>query len=195
MNRLKYLAYIIGAVLLFSSFDIQKRAEALQKAYEEKNYDAFVDAFPDKYEDFGNILGYDGENDKLGLLYHGSEKYIDFLFDNEKVMEDNVLDKLLSLSYNFIWEADAVSFVIMRTMQLLVDYPQKMTEYFSKKTDEEVISFIQMSLTCLLSDNPVYLSEYNRLIETYTAYSDRIVKLAKIAFKRAKQACDVLVVY
>lgn len=62
MNRFKYLTYTIGAILLFSSFDVQKCADALQKAYEENNYDAFVDAFPDKYDDFVNVYGYDFDN-------------------------------------------------------------------------------------------------------------------------------------
>ena len=62
MSKFKYFTYIIGTILLFSSFDVQKCADALQKAYEEKNYDAFVDAFPDKYGDFVNVYGYDFEN-------------------------------------------------------------------------------------------------------------------------------------
>ena len=36
MSKFKYFTYIIGAILLFSSFDVQKCADALQKAYEEK---------------------------------------------------------------------------------------------------------------------------------------------------------------
>lgn len=62
MNRFRFLIYTIGAVLLFSSFDVKKCADALQKAYEEKDYDTFVDAFPDKYEDFINVYGYDFDN-------------------------------------------------------------------------------------------------------------------------------------
>ncbi len=70
-----------------------------------------------------------------------------------------------------------------------------MTEYFSEKTDEEVTSFLQLSLTTIDSENDYYLKEYNKLIEIYTLYSDRIVKLLKIAFERAKKASELLVVY
>ena len=186
---------MVGIVFLLSSFDVQKCANALLKAYEEKDYDAFVDAFPDKYEDFVNVYGYDSKKRTKKLLYDYYAEHLDFLFNNEKVLEENVLNKLLSLSYNYIWNADAVDYVIEGTKQVLLDYPKEMTEYFSKKTDDEVISFIQMALTCLLSDDPGYLSKYDKLIKTYEPYSGRIIKLAKIAFERAKKACDVLVVY
>ncbi len=193
MSKFRFIVYTIGIVLLFSSFDVQKCAEALQKAYEEKDYDAYVDAFPDKYENFVNVYGYDKDN--FHVLYYDAFKHIKFLFSNDKVLESKVLDKLLSLSFGYIWQADAVNYVIYETKQILLIHPKRFTEYFSGKTDEEVISFIQMAFTCLLSDDPCYLSKYNQLIETYTTYSDRIVKLAKLAFERAKKACDVLVVY
>ena len=45
-----------------ASTDAEERLKNYQKAYEEKNYDAFVDAFPDKYDDFVNVYGYDFDN-------------------------------------------------------------------------------------------------------------------------------------
>ena len=195
MSRFSFIIYMIGTIILLSSFDVQKCADALQKAYEEKDYDAFVDAFPDKYEDFLNVYGYDKKNGQGNPLYDHYVEHLDFLFNNEKVLEENVLNKLLSLSYNYIWRSDAVSQVIYETEKLLLEYPKRFTEYFSGKTDEEVISFIQMALTNIDTDNSYYLKGYYKLLETYTPYSGRIVKLAKIAFERAKKACDVLVVY
>ncbi len=195
MNKFRFAASLICAVLLLSSFDVQKCAEALQKAYEEQDYDAFVAAFPDKYEDFVNVYGYDMINGTKKILYDCGYEHIKYLFSNDRIVETKVLDKLLGLSYNYIWAADAVNYVIDDTRQLLISKPQRMTEYFSEKTDEEVISFLQMALTCLYSDNKWYLKDYYNIIETYTPYSDRIAKLAKVAFERAKKACDVLVVY
>ena len=195
MNRFYFITYLIGAFLLLSSFNVQKCADALQKAYEEKDYDAFVDAFPDKYEDFVNVYYWDNIKNKKMILYDHYVEHLDFLFNSPKVIEGKVLDKLLSLSYNYIWGADAVSQVIYETEKLLLEYPKRFTEYFSGKTDEEVISFLQMALTNIDTDNSYYLKGYYKLLETYTPYSGRIVKLAKIAFERAKKACDVLVVY
>lgn len=102
MSKFKYFTYIIGAILLFSSFDVQKCADALQKAYEEKNYDAFVDAFPDKYGDFVNVYGYDFDNWQKKILYDDANEHISFLFSTDRVLESKVLDKLLSLSYNYV---------------------------------------------------------------------------------------------
>ena len=195
MSRFSFIIYMIGTIILLSSFDVQKCADALQKAYEEKDYDAFVDAFPDKYEDFVNVYYWDNIKNEKMILYDHYVEHLDFLFNSPKVIEGKVLDKLLSLSYNYIWRSDAVSQVIYETEKLLLEYPKRFTEYFSGKTDEEVISFLQMALTNIDTDNSYYLKGYYKLLETYTPYSGRIVKLAKIAFERAKKACDVLVVY
>ncbi len=194
MMKIRFVACLIGAVLLLSSFDVQKCADALQKAYEENDYDAFVAAFPDKFENMLEVYGYDYINGKK-ILYDHYREHFEFLFSNERVMETKVLDKLLSLSYNCIWDADAVNSLIGGAYQLLVCAPHRMTEYFSEKTDEEVTSFLQLSLTTIDSENDYYLKEYNKLIEIYTLYSDRIVKLLKIAFERAKKASEILVVY
>ncbi len=64
MMKIRFVACLIGAVLLLSSFDVQKCADALQKAYEENDYDAFVAAFPDKFENMLEVYGYDYINGK-----------------------------------------------------------------------------------------------------------------------------------
>lgn len=189
------MAYIIGAVILFSSFDVQKCADLLKAAYDAKDYDAYVDAFPDKYDDFVKVYGYDHINGEKTILYDCAYEHIDFLFSSERVVEQKILDKLLSLSYDFIWDADAVNYVITRTEQILLDYPQRMTEYFDGKTDDAVISFLQMALTCLDSDNDYYLEGCRKFVETYTPYSNRIVRLLKVAQEKAKEASEVLVIY
>ena len=88
----------MGSIILLFSFDVQKCADALQKAYEEKDYDAFVDAFPDKYEDFINVYGYDFDNWQKKILYDDANEHLNFLLSNDRVLESKVLDKLLSLS-------------------------------------------------------------------------------------------------
>ena len=195
MFKFRFMAYMIGAVIMFSSFDVQKCADSLTAAYDAKDYDAYVAAFPDKYEDFVKVYGYDHKNGEKMALYDCSYEHIGFLFSGERVVEQKVLDKLLSLSYGFIWDADAVNYVITRTEQILLDYPQRMTEYFAGKTDDEVISFLQMALTCLYPDNDYYLKDCQKIVETYTPYSNRIVRLLKVAQEKAKEASEVLVIY
>lgn len=195
MFKFRFMAYMIGAVIMFSSFDVQKCADSLKAAYDAKDYDAYVDVFPDKYEDFVKVYGYDLKRGEKTILYDCSYEHIAFFFSSERVVEQKVLDKLLSLSYGFIWDADAVNYVITRTEQILLDYPQRMTGYFAGKTDDEVISFLQMALTCLDSDNDYYLEGCRNLVETYTPFSNRIVRLLKIAQEKAKEASEVLVIY
>ena len=189
------MAYMIGAVIMFSSFDVQKCADSLTAAYDARDYDAYVAAFPDKYEDFVKVYGYDHKNRKKMILYDCADEHIGFFFSDEMVLEQKVLDKLLSLSYGFIWDADAVNYVIRKVRHILFDYPQRMTEYFAGKTDDEVISFLQMALTCLYPDNDYYLKDCQKIVETYTPYSNRIVRLLKVAQEKAKEASEVLVIY
>ena len=194
MSKFKYFTYIIGTILLFSSFDVQKCADALQKAYEEKNHDAFVDAFPDKYGDFVNVYGYDFDNWQKKILYDDANEHISFLFSTDRVLESKVLDKLLSLSYNYVWSStDAVEYVIDGTLQLLLNHPNRMTAYFSKKTDEEVILFLQMALIGFFPD--YILKQGNELVEIYKPYSKRMVQLLKIACVRAQKATETMVIY
>ena len=45
---------------------------------------AYVDAFPDKYEDFVQVYGYDHKNGVKTILYDCSYEHIDFLFSSER---------------------------------------------------------------------------------------------------------------
>lgn len=84
MFKFRFMAYMIGAVIMFSSFDVQKCADSLKAAYDAKDYDAYVDAFPDKYEDFVKVYGYDHKNGVKTILYDCSYEHIDFLFSSER---------------------------------------------------------------------------------------------------------------
>ena len=84
MFKFRFIAYTIGTVVLFSSFDVQKCADSLNAAYDAKDYDAYVDAFPDKYEDFVKVYGYDHKNGVKTILYDCSYEHIDFLFSSER---------------------------------------------------------------------------------------------------------------
>lgn len=98
------------------------------------------------------------------ILYDDANEHISFLFSTDRVLESKVLDKLLSLSYNYVWSStDAVEYVIDGTLQLLLNHPNRMTAYFSKKTDEEVILFLQMALIGFFPD--YILKQGNELVE------------------------------
>lgn len=128
------------------------------------------------------------------ILYDDANEHISFLLSTDRVLESKVLDKLLSLSYNYVWSStDAVEYVIDGTLQLLLNHPNRMTAYFSKKTDEEVILFLQMALIGFFPD--YILKQGNELVEIYKPYSKRMVQLLKIACVRAQKATETMVIY
>lgn len=160
--------------------DLDEIAQRLVDSYEKQDYEAFMEAFPDDYDTFYELYGFDSKNGGKPLYYIGME-HVFFFFKEEDVIAHRYLGKLLSLSEGFIWDADAPNFFTDGCNKILHAFPDEITEFLNEKTDEEVVSFLRL---CILTGFPTYdhyIEDYDALSKEYASYSERIVALLKTA--------------
>jgi hypothetical protein len=141
--------YIV-AFTLFISLSIQSQEvfpELLNRYYlnsfgedSVKFRKLFFENFPSNYNDFQHVYGY--ENGKKGELYDVGFKHIHELFNQLECINDTVYyKKLVDISLNGSWDADAVSYFQRGVWSRVFKNPQLATHILSLYSEEEIKSF------------------------------------------------------
>lgn len=144
--------------------DLKIMTDSLTEAYNNKNYDAFYNAFPSTYDEFVAVFGFDPKNREHNL-YSKHEKYIKYLFSSESVMNEKNLEKLLHLSKDFQWDFEAAASFV-EAFRIFVDaHLQGISDFLQNRTNEEKISFFKMYFTTLVPYDESHIVIFNCINE------------------------------
>jgi|GEM_PF-895032 len=130
---------------------LQKRADTLMVLYEKiqesKDSDslmeyktAFLKLFPHSFSLFNSIYGYDDETGPR-LLYYEAEYHTDLFFKLESINQYAFIKKVIDISINGHWEADAISYFQMGLQESLLEKPDTYYSILSSYTEAEIASF------------------------------------------------------
>lgn len=162
---------------------ILELAKNLNIYFAKKDAENFFKTFPNKYEKFNDLYGYD---DVLGkkILYDKYPEHINFLFNNGKVKTGDLITKSISLSICTKWEADANSFL------------QKEIRFLIKNNTKEFIYELNnislsdnMCFWIFLLDNSIVKDKKNK--EFYTNLYN---KVKEIDVKQAEKMKDTFLI-
>ena len=154
----------------------------LEKSFSNRDWDNFVNAFPDTFSELMSIYGFDEEFGPQPL-YDESYDHICFLFSNDKIRESQYIDKLLKLTDGFYWEADAPTYLGYNIWKLIDEYPALISELLQNKSDGIVKDFLKCAIATPHPEpeNVLYYRDYLKTLQLYESYSPKIVRLLKEA--------------
>jgi len=116
------------------------KADLLQVAYSKNNYFLFFKAFPDTFEDFLNLYGFDDEKGEMPL-YLCYEKHIKFFFKSYDLNKGKFIPKLFNLAKEGHWAADATGVLQNEILIFIEIHPNDVVGYLETKPDSEVTHF------------------------------------------------------
>lgn len=126
--------------LSYDEKELQIKKQLLIKAYENKDHEAFVEAFPSSFGAFFNLFYYNK------LLYYQSVEYCKYFILGGTGYDSKIIDKLISISNGFHYYLINSHFAIIEfTREYLNKYPKAVAKYLETKDDEEIISFFRMA--------------------------------------------------
>lgn len=165
--------------------DIQDVMQLLITAYDNKDHDAFLDAFPSSYEDYNSLFYYNPNINPQDNLYFQSLDYCKYLLFGENKFDSKILDKLVVLSKEYRYHFEDVDFSLIYYLRRFINkYDQDTAQYLETKDDEEIISFLRMTF-----QDYIPCSERRRIIlyiqEDLFEYSERLRPLIDVAYKLA----------
>lgn len=154
----------------------------IEKSFNNKDWEVFVNAFPDTFSELMSIYGFDEEFGPQPL-YEESFDHICFLFSNDRIREPQYIDKLLKLTYGFYWEADAPTYLGCNIWKLIDEYPVLISDLLQNKSDTVIKDFLKCAIATPHPEpeNVLYYQDFLETIELYENYSPKIARLLKQA--------------
>lgn len=101
---------------------------------------AFLKLFPHSFSLFNSIYGYDDENGAR-LLYYEAENHTDLFFNLESINQDAFIKKVIDISLNGHWEADAINYFRMKMKESLLENPELYYVILNSYSESEILSF------------------------------------------------------
>lgn len=151
--------------------------ESIRQAYNNCDYEVFFHLFPNSYSKFIEYYGYiKGEPMPL---YFEAHKHIEYLVSGE-ICKRKLLEKLIEIAKDGIWEADAPNFLRKALNGLIMEYPGILLQLLKEKNSKEIKSFWSFILyyPSLHPENDLQYKENFRNI--YTVIAARDVSMGRV---------------
>ena len=119
--------------------ELENKAASLSKFYDDKNCIEFITAFPDTFQDFYKLYGFDDEEGEH-ILYSKTE-HIVYFFDCPDVSNRERLEKVIKIGIDGKWDADATAMFQASAFDLVKHSSNETKEILNNLPDEKSASF------------------------------------------------------
>lgn len=151
-------------------------AEKLNKFYGDKNCKEFVSAFPDTFQGFDQLYGYDDEKGEHELTAK-SEEHISYLFSCPEVPDLEKLDKAIKIGIGGKWDADAIGMFQDLTFNLVSKHSKETEEILNRLPDSKTSSFWYFLLDAPHPSDPERQRSFRRLSDLLGKQSKQLKML------------------
>ena len=145
----------------------------------------FFKMFPDTFDKFKNIYGYDDKDNNnvvYGLLYND---YHIMEYKLNYIKLEKYIKKIINISINGFWESDNVSILQDRINKLFSQNSNLFVEILKTKDDSEVESFWKFFFDGPHPENQKEL--YNKVLSKLKEVDEAMIPTVKRAYAKVKE--------
>ena len=137
-------------------------ATKLDKFYMSKDCKGFVGAFPETFQAFDQLYGY---NDQTGErpLYSKYAQHVPYFFSCDGVSDVDRLNKAIKLGVGGKWDADAVGMLQDSTYSLVTKHPKEAEDILDGLPDDTASSFWYFLMDAPHPSDPQRLDQFQKL--------------------------------
>lgn len=127
-------------IIVIANDSLKIKINQLKEAYSKNNYFTFFELFPNTFNDFLELYGYD---DIMGEkpLYNVCEEHINFFFNSYEFNRKEFIPKLFNVIKDAYWEADAPSYLQKNVSELIKLHTTDFVDYLNIYPDRDVKRF------------------------------------------------------
>lgn len=118
---------------------VEQTALKLTELYDNKNCKEFVKAFPNTFQKFNELYGYDDE--KGARILYSKAEHIPYFFNCSEVSDREKLNKVVKIGINGKWDADSINLFQDSTFELIKVHPEEAKEIIDALPDDKAASF------------------------------------------------------
>jgi len=149
-------------------------SNAYNKAYSSdslKYKQDFFNIFPDNFQLFNALYGWNHDKEKPRIMYFLSDEHISFFCTLDEIIPiEQFSHKIIKLSLNGYWDADAINYLQHCINDFVSSNLQLFIDILSQYSEEDMIKFWTFFYDTLYPDHPY-------LIKFHTDISDKIKKV------------------
>lgn len=119
---------------------LEIKVNQLKEFYSKNNYFGFFKSFPNTFDEFLKLYGFDDDKGEMPLYQEG-EKHINFFFGSYELNKEYFVPKMFNLAKEGHWEADAPSILQNKIEEFINLNAKESVTYLATKPDEEVMRF------------------------------------------------------
>lgn len=119
--------------------ELRQTATKLTELHTAKNCKQFVNAFPNNFQEFSKLYGYDDE--KGARILYSNPDHITYFFDCSEVSAIEKLEKSIKIGINGKWDADLIGMFQDSTFNLIKEYPNETKEILNNLPEAKAASF------------------------------------------------------
>lgn len=157
--------------------ELEKEAANLSKLYEDRNCEEFINIFPNTFENFDKLYGYeDGKG--AHILYSKYDEHLNYFAQCSDVSNRKKLNKVIKLGINGKWEADAYSSLQEIAKTLIKKQPEEAKTVLDKLSNENAASFWYF-----LFDGP-HPNNYKSAVKSFSELLGKQSKQSKLLLEQ-----------
>ena len=119
--------------------ELSDKVAKLSEFYDKKNCKDFVNAFPNNFQEFNNIYGY--EDGKGGNILYSKTEHIDYFFNCSEVVDSEKLSKVIKVGIDGKWDADNIETFQNSSYAIVKKYADETKQLLDNLSDEKAASF------------------------------------------------------
>ena len=119
--------------------NLEGKAKKLIALYDGKNCREFFNAFPNNFEEFYQLYGFDDE--KGAYILYSETDHIDYFFECSEVSDREKLKKSIDIGIEGKWDADTTWMFQEASFKLVEKYPTESKKILDILSDEKAASF------------------------------------------------------
>jgi hypothetical protein len=144
IKRIKKAVFSLLYILLLSSSYISSAQNnvdllKLKKSYLEKNKTKFIESFPNNFENFKSVFGWNDKLDKPNVLYSEANNFINYFFELS-LNNDSCKKIIIKIATQAKWEADGVNYFHINLVSL-VENDRKFDKILETLNDNDINAF------------------------------------------------------
>ena len=168
---------------------LEERVTLLKKYKAENDEQAFFDTYPNDFDCFVAIFGYEDlvtGGSRLSPLYYELE-IMEWFFDLS-INEKFILNKIVALFQNGYWQADGVNHFRYKSRKLIESNMELVLAELNKSDSEAILGFWHFYYDGPHPKN--YKKDYEYLHSKVKALDDRVAALMKQSYEKLLKESD-----
>lgn len=141
--------FAINIISQCNGKEIEKAFLAVNSMHNLQNETNYFNKFPENYQCFIKVFGFNDYKKEYGEMYNNSDKYIEMFFQLKNIDKKKICSKLIKIGVNAKWQVDGVNVFQHWSIEFIKNNTRLFSEILSEYSQESINLYLSFLLSGL----------------------------------------------